>query len=218
MIAVCSIFMNSVTYLDTYFAQIGDLSKSQELSLVLTEGDSSDDTWNELKARWTPGMYMQQIHHGGPHFGSVDNAQRWEQIARVVRPTVNRALELEPDAVLWVESDLVWDADTMSKLIESVTEAPGRTSCPMVFADTTPRFYDIWGYRLNGKGFLAHPPYFPEDPTHFTQPGSNLVHIDSCGSCFATSDLQTLAEWDGHWPYWGSGNIKLHQDLVIRHP
>lgn len=216
-VAACSIFMNSANYVDRYFDQMHTLGKSFDLSLVLTEGDSNDSTWDELKSRWHPGIYLKQVNHGGPYFGSVDNNQRWEQISRVVRPTIAKALELEPDVVVWVESDLVWDVDVMARLIDSVN-VPGRTSCPMVLADSSTRFYDIWGYRMNGKMFLAQEPYLPEDPFHFQQPGSPLVHIDSCGSCFATSDLEALAKWDGRWPYQESSNLKLHTDLVIRHP
>lgn len=222
-VAVCSIFRNSAHYMERYFDQLLPLRDRYELVASLTEGDSTDGTkdfvwaWNSTSpCDWQ----FQTVDHGGPHYGSVDHPHRWDLIAQVVRPTIAHALDMKPDLVLWVESDLVWDTETMTQLIDRTAAGPNRTSAPMLLAGHTPRFYDTWGYRLGGQMFLGHPPYLPENADHFREPGNPLVHIDSCGSCFVTNDLAGIAQWDGVWPYWapGTGNIKLHTDLVVRHP
>lgn len=214
-VVVASIFRNSMDYMDRYWDQVFSLRDKYDLRCALTEGDSTDGTkdfvwaWNGVCA---DGYQFATVDHGGPHFGSVDHEPRWQQIAQVVRPTIQRALELEPEVVLYVESDLIWDTETMTQLIDRTAAAPGRTSAPMLLASDNPeRFYDTWGYRLNGQQFRGMPPYWDGDDMA-THP-----KIDSCGNCFATNNLEELASWDGHWPY-PSRNMRLQTDLIVRHP
>ena len=220
MIAVCSIFRNSDPYIQRYFQQIQALRAAlapEPVRLVLSEGDSSDWTWVNLLSKITPKDELARVEHGGPHFGSVDNPQRWEQIARVVRPTIAAALKLEPELVVWVESDLMWETGAMVELIE--TARAGRAVAPMVMAAGEERFYDIWGFRLRGAYFLPQLPYFPHDPNDDNRADSRLRKIDSCGSCFATPDLHALAQWDGIWPY-RNGDEQLWIDPLVEvtHP
>src|SRR5271169_6124511 len=194
-VALCSIFRNSTPYLDTYFGQVDELRKHFDLTLFLAEGDSADDTLAVAREHATAKDTLLYIPHGGPHFGSVDNPQRWEQIAQVVRPVLDEAIASKPDILVWVESDLIWDVNSMVKLIKGTT--PGRSVAPMVFDKGTDRFYDVWGFRLNGKGFQDHMPYFPSEPYR----DGDYAHIDSCGSCFVTQDLRAVKNWSGHWPF-----------------
>jgi hypothetical protein len=212
MIALCSIFRDSQSYLDRYFEQVNKLRCRVGLRLYLTEGDSHDGTDDELAHRVRTSDTFMEVSHGGPRFGSVDNPQRWAQIASVVRPTLARALEDDPDIVIWVESDLVWDTEDMVRLIDAAKN--GRSVAPMVFAEEGPRFYDTWGFRQNGQRFYAHQPYFPADPVT----DEVYAKIDSCGSCFATPDLDALGKWDGTWPFHAGGRLWLDTLARVRHP
>lgn len=214
MIVLCSIFRNSFNYLDRYFDQVRKLRERIDLTLVLTEGDSTDATWDMLKSRWTRGdTYLKKVDHGGPRYPSIDLPQRWEQIAQVVRPTVARALELNPDMVIWVESDLLWDAEDMMRLVDAAKQ--GKAVAPMVLAEGEERFYDTWGFRMNGAQFNRAAPYIP-GPGLFDD---GLVKIDSCGSCFVTPEPERhLRTWSGLWPFPAAGELWLEQGARIRHP
>lgn len=214
MIAVCSIFRNSIQYLDRYFRQINTLRAQldEDVRLVLAEGDSTDFTWDSLTDYLQEGDVAIQAHHGGPHFGSVDHPQRWQQIAQVVQSVVPLALGLHPDVVVWVESDLVWDYRVLQKMIETAHQ--GHSVAPMVFAGDTERFYDIWGYRMGGLQFTPHQPYLPKEGER----EGGLVKIDSCGSCFATTNVKALREWTGHWPFTCGGGLWLDPMIAVRHP
>lgn len=223
-VALCSIFMDSMDYMDRYWDQVMPLRDQYDLSVSVAEGDSTDGTkdFTEAWNRVCPANYQfLTVDHGGQKYGNIDHPQRWAQIAQVVKPTIQRALAWDPDVLVWVESDLMWETEVMTQLIERTAAGPMRTSTPMVLAGGTERFYDIWGHRINGHQFHAWPPYWSEEDDHlFREPGSDLLHIDSCGNCFATNDLESLKVWNGHWPYRApmTGNIKLHTDLIVRHP
>lgn len=208
MITVCSIFRNSETYLDRYFAQIDALRKHVKVRLVGTWGDSTDDTAALLHKHG--GIEIEAFHHGGPNFGSVDNPARWDQIARVVCRTLDRVGD-PGDALVWVESDLIWDPDTILRLLDDLARVPA--AAPQVLADGSDRWYDTWGYRQGGRLFSGFPPYWT-DPA---DPETGLVKIDSSGSCFATrgDEWQT---WSGHWPYTAGGDLWLDPALTVRHP
>ncbi len=219
-VVVCSIFRNSDSYIERYFGQIQSLRAAlapEPVRLALSEGDSTDWTWTNLLTHITPQDELARVEHGGPHFGSVDNPARWEQISRVVRPTVAAALELRPDVVVWVESDLIWETGAMVKLIETARQ--GRAVAPMVMAAGEERFYDVWGFRLRGNKFSPGLPYFPADPNASNDADSHLRKIDSCGSCFATPDMHALRWWDGHWPYRnGDEQLWIDPTVEVIHP
>lgn len=213
MIVLCSIFRDSHSYLERYFDQIAELRERIDLKLILAEGDSVDATRPALVGHLmgTDDVCI-TADHGGPKFASIDHPVRWEQIAYVVRKTLERALREQPDVLVWVESDLLWDADDLLALIDAAKN--GRSVTPMVFAEGTNRFYDVYGHRMNGAWFMGHAPYF-QGPV---EREGVYVKVDSCGSCFATPDMDALRKWDGHWPYHGHGKLWLDTEHKVRHP
>lgn len=209
-VTVCSIFRDSEAYLPRYFSQIAGLREHVNVRLVLGEGDSTDHT-----ARVLPTFISEQdriitCDHGGPAYGSVDNPQRWADIAQVVQQVKARAWP-PGDAFVWVESDLIWQAESMVELLKA-----DRCVAAMVFADTTMRFYDYWGYRKNGEHFDPQPPYIP----HGGDVTDRYVKIDSCGSCFVVpgEDFDVVEQWDGVWPFPAGGRLWLDREAEVRHP
>ena len=112
---LASIFRDSAAYVDRYFAQVDALRQHIPVTLYLAEGDSTDGTWVVLNERTTDDDYLFQIAHGGPKFGSVNNPQRWKQIAYVC----NGLLDSIPQQgnLIYVESDLIWEPETMLTLL-----------------------------------------------------------------------------------------------------
>ena len=215
VITLCSIFRNAEPYLERYLNQVADLRKEVDnVRLVLAEGDSEDHTAEILDRKIDLLDLLIHVDHGGPAFGSVNNPQRWDQIAEVVKPTLQLALDQNPEVLVWVEGDLIWDTGVMLKLIERARVSPGRAVAPMVFAAGEDRFYDTYGFRMQGLPFLPSMPYFPKEGHREDE----LVKIDSCGSCFATRDFQPVRKWTGHWPFYADGRLWLDDSICVTHP
>lgn len=182
---LASIFRNSAGYVDRYVRQARMLQAAirnlnpvdtHSLRLVLTEGDSTDDTYNLLDlalAGYNFDYDLGQVNHGGPSFGSIDNEQRWRNISKVCNATLDR-IRPDDDVVIYVESDLLWGPSVILNLIRHLWSV--NAVAPMCFHAPTGLFYDTWGYRKNGKPFQQQPPYHVD--LH-----DILTPIDSAGSC-----------------------------------
>lgn len=184
-IALGSIFRNSTGYLYRYFSQTSALSdllakNHQSLRLILAEGDSNDGTWDEIKACLQAfgirAFTVIKREHGGPLFGSVDDDRRWRQISFACDGVLEQVSEND-DAVIYVESDLIWEPGTMASLIDELMAQDMDAVSPMCFHRSTALFYDVWGYRRNGWRFSYNSPYHPDIET------DGLYKLDSAGSC-----------------------------------
>jgi hypothetical protein len=191
-VTVISIFRQAAHYLERYCEQMDDLQRllSQQghsLYLLLGYGDSTDGTgealWDEVADRF-PAMLL-DVSHGGPSFGSIEHPERFKQLATIG----NRLLACVPpnaDVVGIVESDLIWDALTLSDLIAHLTHVPA--IAPMVM-DGPDSFYDIFAFRKGGVRFIKTPPYH-----EWLDGCCELVQLDSAGSVlFVRADLARKA-------------------------
>lgn len=190
-ITLCSAFRNSVRngHLDRYLGQLTDLhlalsERGDRLYCVWGEGDSTDETLDRLTwaypyARWA--ITIVDCTHGGQEFGSVEKSERFRQLAHVGR-CIFAAIPTDTDAVVYAESDISWDAQTIISLIDRLADYPAIS--PMVLLDrkgwAKNAFYDTWGaIGLNGRHFEHHPPYNagykPDEP----------FPVSSMGSCMA---------------------------------
>ena len=185
-ITLCSAFRNSTPYLARYFNQINDLdyalhSQGHKLQLVWGEGDSSDGTLTMLKgAQFRFRAQLVDCTHGGAEHGSVVSAERFRQLAHVGN-TILQAVPEETDALLWVESDLIWHPATLLGLPNRLSVYPA--VCPKILLKRAgwPAYtwYDTWAFRLDGKHFDHRRPYHP------AHDGVSILRIDSGGSCMA---------------------------------
>jgi hypothetical protein len=166
-------FRDSTAYIDRYFDQVDALDQMVPVRLVVAEGDSTDDTYERLGARISDDDRLVQVNHGGPKWGSIDHKQRWSELAFVGNTILDLIDGDEP--VIWVESDLIWDAGTMMRLLDHLDTVDA--VAPMSMRGDT--FYDTWGHRgLDGVPFTPHAPYHPSLT-------ADLVPISSAGSCVA---------------------------------
>lgn len=184
-VVLCSSFRNSSNYIERYFEQVNTLNKllterDDSLSLVLGYGDSTDDTDALLTEQTKSGVKATMVDatHGGKAFGSIVDAERFKQLAYVAN-TVLASLPDDADVVIWCESDLIWDAETLVKLIDRLK----KVSCvaPMIMELSTGGFYDTWAFRRAGMPFEKQSPYHPSlNPFN-----DDLIRMDSVGSCVA---------------------------------
>lgn len=226
-ICLLSAFRNATGYVNRYLDQVGALAvelldRCDNLSLVWGEGDSTDNTLYHLqKYQAAAGFYIPLIPvvdctHGGPVFGSVVNEQRFRQLAHVGN-CLWRHIPKDADVVLYVESDLIWDAETMLRLIDDLQRVPA--VAPVVMELSTGGFYDTYCYRKDGVNFKKYPPYHPALTC-------GMVELDSAGSCMAmNAELARHLVWDERVFVGISQQIRdigasvwLNQELTIYHP
>lgn len=185
-VTLCSAFRNASGYIDRFIWQEIRLRKllgerGGTLSLILAEGDSVDDTGRILSDEYSdmPNALLLNVSHGGADYGSIVNAERFANLAKVWNAIWQR-IPADADAVLFVESDLVWEPATMLALLDDLAEYPA--VAPMVMLRREgydPNFfYDNWGYWRGGVQIGVMPPYFAEL-------NGSLLELDSAGSCIA---------------------------------
>jgi hypothetical protein len=177
-VAIGSIFRNSEPYAVRYARQVIGLVSAvpqHNFRLLLSEGDSSDRTW-ELLNELFPGCVEKREHHG-PLFGSVDNSVRWKQSSWVWEEVLAR-IKPDDDAFIYLESDLIWEPATMFRLLDQLV-AGVDVVCPMCWSNG--RHYDTWGLRgIDGVCFGS---FYPYHSCLLKKSPSGLYPISSAGSC-----------------------------------
>lgn len=186
-ITLASAFRNSTSYLARYLSQCDALDTllyhaGHRLSFVWGEGDSTDNTLAMLRAAtWRFKAEIVDCTHGGADYPSVVRAERFKQLAHVGN-VIWRAIPETAEAVVYVESDLIWEPATMLGLIERLAEYPAIS--PMVLLARAGwgkgvNFYDTWAARKDGRHFEHRPPHHP-----CYRPDAPFM-VDSMGSVMA---------------------------------
>ena len=179
-IVVCSACRNSEMsgHLPLYFAQVQALQRAHEgaVRLLAVEGDSFDNTATWLQKYADASRIELELvtrSHGGPVYGSTEHPSRMAALS-IVGNGVFEHVRPGDDVLVYVESDLIWDAETILRLASRL--GPGvDVVAPLVFAG--PHFYDVWGYRKDGVRFSPFSPYHSDLLT------DGLTAVDSVGSC-----------------------------------
>jgi hypothetical protein len=222
-VTIVSCFRNATGYIPRYFDQVGALAKALAargdwLKLILGYGDSTDGTGEMLfeEAQFSLDALLVDCSHGGREFGSIENPQRFKQLAYVG----NKLLDCVPpqaDVVGIVESDLIWDAATLVRLIDHLAEVPA--VAPMIM-DGPNSFYDVFAFRRDGVRFTKTSPYYP---------GLNgqLFQVDSAGSVLFVrgelarkarlTDGEAIIGWCRQINEYG-GSIWLDPTQAVEHP
>lgn len=233
-VTLLSSFRDMSGKLGVYLQQVRGLAQAlaeqgHKLHLVLAEGDSRDDTGEALRRvlreSWpfiTSGATYQVVthNHGGPHFGSIEHPQRFAQLAGLGNALLDH-VPANADAVLIVESDLVWEAATLVRLVDHLRDVPA--VAPMVM-DGPHSFYDVYAHRRNGVRFTKEPPYHADLAT--VAPGE-LLQVDSAGSALAMrGELARRVRFPQEdvivglcrGLYESGGSVWLDPGLCVRHP
>ena len=224
-VTILSCFRQATHYLERYFEQMDDLQRllmgrGDSLHLLLGYGDSTDGTgaalWDECANRFN--AHLLDVSHGGALYGSIEHPQRFRQLAFVG----NRLLAhvpMDADVVGIVESDLIWEANTMVRLLDDLEHVP--CVSPMIM-DGPNSFYDVFAHRRNGQRFTKTPPYHEDLDVE-----SDLVELDSAGSVlFVQADLARKARFSDGEAIVGfcesireqGGSIWLDTQASVQHP
>lgn len=195
-VCVLTPFRNARKYLPLYFSQLSALrdelaSKSMSLRLVAAEGDSLDGTRErivELSAEHDISLTVVDTTHGHMRWGSVEDPLRMRAMSDVMNKALSEVRESD-DIVVWIMSDLKWDACHLVDMIHAAKDRKWNYDifAPMTFTGQKDSnghnvFYDTWAYRRFEKRFT------PEYPYNRTFSGSGVLvlsEVDSAGTCLA---------------------------------
>lgn len=181
-IAIGSAFRNCGDIVLPYLDRVVGICKrmrNDTIRVIAAEGDSVDDTKTLLKrGAFGRGLWLEHIDvtHGLRQFGSTEEPERMVALSKIGNAIFN-AVRPEDDVLVYVESDLHWYPEV---IVELVHDALQRTCgfdvfSPLVMAGEA--FYDIWGFRKDGKRFSPFAPHFPGLLE------SEYFAVDSVGSC-----------------------------------
>lgn len=182
-VALGSAFRNSSCrgQLPNYFKQASELKESLKalghmLRLIAVEGDSVDNTQGLLRRCSEYALLPLELHvrnHGCREWGSTEEPERLAKLSYVANG-IFEGVRNEDDVLVYVESDLHWQPNTIIRCINQLRSGID-VIAPLVFAGEA--FYDIWGFRKNGTRFGPFHPYHG-DLNH-----NELTTVDSAGSC-----------------------------------
>lgn len=171
-----------------YFDQIDSLrhalslrsDRKWSLRVIAVEGDSTDGTRDSLRRYATARKLkfdLRTCNHGGPVYGSTESPNRLAALSRVGNCILDGVNDTD-DMMIYVESDLLWDAPTMVELMIVASSFPNMIVAPFIFAGE--HFYDTFLFRgTDGKRFAPFPPYHSS-----LSDGYNLLSlVNSAGSC-----------------------------------
>ncbi|MCK4302622.1 MAG: hypothetical protein KAY24_00075 [Candidatus Eisenbacteria sp.] len=229
-IVLASIFRNGGDYVNRWANQVrnlaGALPDGHELGVLIAEGDSTDNTWVQLKGfvRMFGGRLV-KLEHGGLEWGSVDDVCRWRQVTNVWNALYGHLDDIEGDALIHVEADLIWKPETMRRLLRQLERVPAVS--PMVWHRRPGRFYDTYGFRKDGVRFIGQSPYHPalEKWRSEVNRQTGLVKIDTAGSCLVMRMEVARKVWfdsdtwhPGPSIYEQGASLWLDTQVAVTHP
>lgn len=147
-------------YIGRYIERVDMLDyPAESLRVVCVEGDSKDSTPHILLG-WSINEKRVKVvtcDTGKPHYGSVVDPERFKILAQVYNAGLKAAvLDDWTDYTLFIPSDVHYGPDLISRLMAHQKDI----IAPMFWVkeNGTPRFYDIWGFSKDGRGFPPAPP------------------------------------------------------------
>jgi hypothetical protein len=185
-VAMLSAFRNTQpANIERYFKQASAYRNALKergwgFRLRVVEGDSTnDDVWrNVIKtaAKYDLTCYLHDASHGGPVFGSVVSEERFKALSKVGN-TMLGLVQPDDDIVVYIESDLIWNPETLLRLGSLVLDTHLDILSPLIMAGND--FYDVWAFRgLDGANFAPFKPYHS-----CLNEYSYLTEVQSVGSC-----------------------------------
>jgi hypothetical protein len=91
---------------------------------IAVEGDSTDSTRRQLiseSAERGLDLTLHTCNHGGPIYGSTEQPERMVALSKVGNAILD-AVDKHDDVLVYVESDLLWDGETIRQLIDRLLD------------------------------------------------------------------------------------------------
>jgi len=200
-LAILSCFRNSSPeFVRLYCCRVSGLLRSTigtglNVELLAAWGDSTNDTRGNLMSMLpTLGIPFKLVerHHGFPDMGSSEHPDRLRGFAFAANGTFESVSE-HVDAAAYIESDLIWQTDTLLAAIRHVKSGRDVVAVPVFCGEGHKVFYDIWGFRgLDGERYGPFPPHHRElnqgQLTELSAAGSFLVMSGAVARACRCSD------------------------------
>jgi len=246
-IAILSAFRScSWDQVDRYFSQAQSLQSyviHDRIEVYAVEGDSVNNT-TEMIRNSAQGhnvtVNISHHHHGYPNWGSIESSERMGALTGVMKTLMASVDPSEVDVCQYVESDLIWDRETIGKLIGHVKDSllvynPIKLGLtffdilsPLIMAGEN--FYDVWAFRdQDGNRFGPFPPfckylagawdgnYMETDPLEVNSVGSCLAFRSELARNVIVEGEECLVSWCNSARKQGY-KIAVDPTLIVRHP
>lgn len=218
---------SSVDHVKRFMLRVKELQAVSPcpVALIAVWGDSPDSLGTllgEMARRMGIDATIHRFDHGGPVFGSTEAPERMQALSSLANSGLDclQAYTQDGDHVFYVESDLLWEPETVLRLSGWLDHYQLDALAPMIYAGQA--FYDIWGFRgLDGNRFGGIKPYHPdlrETP---------IVEVSSVGSAFvmraAVAEEVRIKNGNALVGFWEEARDKgyrvwVAQTEAVRHP
>lgn len=185
-ISIWSLFRDDAgENLKRYQARISSLEYPKDLlRFYLAEGDSKDNTWEELQL-WAIEDYrvtLIKCDTGSPRYKHTPHPERLKCLATVGNAALDALAEdrnFGAQYACLIESDLLYGTDVLATILSN-KPANASAIAPMIWLqnDSEMQFYDIWAFRdLEGEMFKPFSPTWygvnvPDKPFEVSSVGS----------------------------------------------
>lgn len=233
-VCLSSMFANSTRYLVRYTEQcraLRDALSPDELVFVWLEGNSRDGTYEVLsRLAGERAFAFRILKHDCPTiYGSTEQPERMAQLGMLGNEILEGVVQTGADVFLYVESDLIWSPEVMTRLVHHALTGPDAVS-PLVMIEGTDVHYDIWAVRAISSdemdGGIRFGPFAPY--SHALEGKTGPVEVYSAGSAMAirTEVLKAGARYRSDLAFVGLSeemrrlgfHIYVDPALVIHHP
>ena len=163
-VAIASIIRNEESngHLKKFFDCCQKLEKYHNIVYIFIEGDSTDNTYNELED-WLSSKdeyILKKMDRKKPRFPKDKSPGRTKYFAELRNMLTDYALSISDiTEVLMIDANYGWKGD----LISSLRDARADIAAPLVVMNKSRNgeylFYDTWAFRKNGYQFSHCYPY-----------------------------------------------------------
>lgn len=199
IISLMSCFRNSSKYIKRYCHQMKALQdiledRGHTLHLTLGYGDSRDKTdeilFDECLRYSKFDCSLVDVKHGGRNYGSVVHPVRFKQLSYIANKLWD-AMPRDAGIVGLVESDLIWQAESLASLLAYVEGQGEALILSPVVLHLNNFFYDSWAFCSSSQNFKGRYPYHP----NFLA-SERYMKMDSVGSVvIMQGELGRILRW-----------------------
>ena len=163
-IAIASIVRNEEHngHLKKFFDCCQKLEEYHDIIYIFIEGDSSDNTYEELQNWLAPrnDYILKKIDRKKPRFPKDKSSSRTKYFAELRNMLIDFALSISDiSEVLMIDANYGWKGD----LVSSLRNTNADIAAPLVVTSKDRNgkylFYDTWAFRKNGSQFSRYYPY-----------------------------------------------------------
>ena len=197
-IAIASIIRNEERngHLKKFFDCCQKLEKYHNIVYIFIEGDSSDNTYEELQNWLAPrnNYILKKIDRKKPRFPKDKSSGRTKYFAELRNILIDFSLSISDiSEVLMIDANYGWKGD----LVSSLRNTNADIVAPLVVMNKDHNgkylFYDTWAFRKNGSQFSRYYPYIGY--SKLNKPAS----VDSVGGGYLIKRevLESNVRYDG---------------------